>query len=66
MSRVEERQKTRGRGNNHEPRQDRGEASKRRGEAKAAIVLPRGETSVSRHTSLLITQCKSRDATVFE
>lgn len=29
-------------GNSHEARQDRGEASKRRGEAEAALLLPRG------------------------
>ena len=56
MPRVEARQKRRdrgkaetvtprlrqGRGNNHEARQDRGEASKRRGEAEAALLLPQG------------------------
>lgn len=48
MSRVEARQKRRdrGRGNYHEARQDRGEASKRRGGAEAALLLPRGEASV--------------------
>jgi len=37
-------------------RQDRGEASKRRGETETALLLPRGEASVSRHTSR--TQCR--------
>jgi len=34
------------------PRQDRGEASNCQGEAEAALLLPRGEGSVLRHTSL--------------
>jgi len=34
------------------PRQDLGEASKRQGEADAALLLPRGEASASSHTSL--------------
>ena len=42
----------RGRGNNHEARQDRAKAVKHRGEAEAASFLPRGEASASRHTSL--------------
>jgi len=42
-------------GNNHDARQDRGEALKYRGEAEAASFLPRGEASALRHTSLLIT-----------
>jgi len=41
MSRVEVRQKRRDRGNNHDARQDRGEASKRRDKAEAALLLPR-------------------------
>jgi len=32
--------------------QDRGEASKRRGETEAALLLPRGEASASRHPLL--------------
>jgi len=34
------------------PRQDRGDTSQRRGEAEAALLLPRGEAFASRHTSL--------------
>jgi len=33
-------------------RQDRRKASKRRGKAEAALLLPRSETSALRHTSL--------------
>jgi len=51
MPPVEARQKRRDRGEaeaiTSRPRQDRGEASKRRGEAEAALLLPRGETSAS-------------------
>ena len=43
----------RGRGNNHEARQDRAKAVKHRGEAEAASFLPRGEASASRQTSLI-------------
>jgi len=43
------------------PRQDRGEASKRRGEAdQAAPLLHRGQVSASRHTSLCIALCIGR------
>jgi len=61
MCEAKPRQQRRDRGNNHEGRQDRGEALKHRGEAEAARVpprgclearLPRGEASASRHTSL--------------
>jgi len=34
------------------PRQDRGEALKRRGEAEASLLSPPGEASASRHSSL--------------
>jgi len=34
-------------------RQDRGEASKRQGEAEAALLLPQGEASASRNASLI-------------
>jgi len=51
---TEETRPRRGRGNTHEVRQDLGKASKRRGKAEAARLLLRGETSASRHTSLLI------------
>ena len=43
MPRVEARQRRRDRGNNYEARQCRGKASKCRGEAKAALLLPQGE-----------------------
>jgi len=36
------------------PRQDQGEASKRRGEAEAALLLPQGNASASSHTSLAL------------
>ena len=49
---AEDTRPMRDRGNNSEARQGRGEASKRRGEAEVAIMLPRGEASSSRHTSL--------------
>jgi len=41
-TKAEETRPRRGRGNNPEARQDRGEALKHRGEAKAASFLPRG------------------------
>ena len=52
MSRIEARQNTRDRGEAETITTSRGETSKRRVEAEAAIVLPRGEASASRHTSL--------------
>ena len=58
MPRVEARQKRRDQGEAEaiasRPRQGRGEASKRRGEAEAALLLPRRETSAWRHKSLII------------
>jgi len=51
MPRVEARQKRQDRGPNIET-----EAMHQNGEAEAALLLPRDETSVSRHISLVGTQ----------
>jgi len=57
MPRVRARQKRQDQGEAEaitlRPRQGRGDASNRLGEAEAALLLPGGETTASRHTLLV-------------